>query len=643
MDSIYKNYPLNAPKSVRLLVPETREEGGLLSYRFTVKNLDQDTRYIALSYVWGDPCKSGSLRVEGERQGVTHNLLAALEKAEKILWRECSYISEPLLLWADQLCIDQGNLEERGSQVSLMGDIYSCAERVYVSLSDSDDAVDAAHIVTTIFDRTKLDATRYVATDDIPYISKDELMSYSQLNWNAFREMMLVPWFSRAWVVQETGLARHGIAMYGDYHFEWQSLMTVLGWLSYPGSRLYQLHRLSGWTAHQIWVSFDPKTRNQTNHFPAYNFLDLLSHAAYRYKATDARDYIFSLLSHPSSRLQSLELQSPLIQPDYTTSVGSVFIQFAIAWLERSSQAYLLACVNHKQLPPLNSGCSSDNGRALEIPSWCPRWDYLPLGGSRLDVETDPRWYNASALTEFRFRTLPGDQLEVRAILYDAISETFAALKDLPVPTGNIDPKFTTCSASEIETALKLGSLCGSILLFLESMATDGALNEQSIEEALFVFASTVNVGVCEGKDASMHKARQLANFKASIFQAQQSYAFSEEPMLSLSKPLGLLSSYWGRLEFSSETETAGFLQVAETCMVLRRLFLSSRGHIGLGPEIIMPGDVCCIISGANVPYIVRPFRPSTYLLIGECYVQDIMHGEAVGQPGHKWKDIVLE
>jgi hypothetical protein len=31
----------------------------------------------------------------------------------------------PRNIWADQICIDQGNLEERGHQVKLMGKIFS--------------------------------------------------------------------------------------------------------------------------------------------------------------------------------------------------------------------------------------------------------------------------------------------------------------------------------------------------------------------------------------------------------------------------------------------------------------------------------------------------------------------------------------
>ncbi|KAK3986211.1 heterokaryon incompatibility, partial [Cladorrhinum sp. PSN332] len=38
------------------------------------------------------------------------------------------------LLWIDTVCIDQGNTKERNHQVSMMRDIYSIAQTVYVWL-----------------------------------------------------------------------------------------------------------------------------------------------------------------------------------------------------------------------------------------------------------------------------------------------------------------------------------------------------------------------------------------------------------------------------------------------------------------------------------------------------------------------------
>jgi len=41
------------------------------------------------------------------------------------------------VLWADAICIDQQNIEERGTQVQLMGMIYWKADRVLVWLGQN--------------------------------------------------------------------------------------------------------------------------------------------------------------------------------------------------------------------------------------------------------------------------------------------------------------------------------------------------------------------------------------------------------------------------------------------------------------------------------------------------------------------------
>jgi hypothetical protein len=60
-----------------------------------------------------------------------------------------------------------------------------------------------------------------------------------------------------------------------------------------------------------------------------------------------------------------------------------------------------------------------------------------------------------------------------------------------------------------------------------------------------------------------------------------------------------------------------------------RVMFVSSTGWLGLAPHGTREGDVVFVAVGADVPYILRAFEDG-YELIGECYVQGIMDGEAM-------------
>lgn len=54
------------------------------------------------------------------------------------------------------------------------------------------------------------------------------------------------------------------------------------------------------------------------------------------------------------------------------------------------------------------------------------------------------------------------------------------------------------------------------------------------------------------------------------------------------------------------------------------------------------PGDRIYIFKGGRIPYIIRPRTDGTYTLVGECWVQGLMHGEALKLPGYKTETITL-
>lgn len=85
-------------------------------------------KYEALSYTWGedDPKQSKLVVIDGMTKVVRENLYNALYYLR--------LKSETRLLWADAICIDQLNLQERAYQVSLMDYIYTRARVVLVWL-----------------------------------------------------------------------------------------------------------------------------------------------------------------------------------------------------------------------------------------------------------------------------------------------------------------------------------------------------------------------------------------------------------------------------------------------------------------------------------------------------------------------------
>ncbi|KAF8846418.1 HET-domain-containing protein, partial [Acephala macrosclerotiorum] len=111
---------------VRLLrlQPRLKDSLDIITCTLEVADLtDQDCRYEALSYEWGDATNTSfSITLQGKDFSVRENLWWAL-------W----YLrleNDVRTLWIDALCINQSPVPERNYQVSQMVMVYQQAECV---------------------------------------------------------------------------------------------------------------------------------------------------------------------------------------------------------------------------------------------------------------------------------------------------------------------------------------------------------------------------------------------------------------------------------------------------------------------------------------------------------------------------------
>jgi hypothetical protein len=57
--------------------------------------------------------------------------------------------------------------------------------------------------------------------------------------------------------------------------------------------------------------------------------------------------------------------------------------------------------------------------------------------------------------------------------------------------------------------------------------------------------------------------------------------------------------------------------------------FITSDGHLGIGPESTQPGDQIVVLDGARSPFVLRALKDSSdYALLGDSFVLGLMHGE---------------
>ncbi|KAH8585853.1 heterokaryon incompatibility, partial [Bisporella sp. PMI_857] len=87
--------------------------------------------FQAISYVWGDASDILSITCNGVIIPVTRNLHDALERVR--------YSDKIRTLWADAICINQGNTTERSHHVAFMDMIYKNADAVFVDMGHDRD------------------------------------------------------------------------------------------------------------------------------------------------------------------------------------------------------------------------------------------------------------------------------------------------------------------------------------------------------------------------------------------------------------------------------------------------------------------------------------------------------------------------
>jgi hypothetical protein len=300
--------PLNYEDSIRLLLlePPTLEDPGMVRGRLehtTLTHYEHEIiePYTALSYVWGDASMRKTVFIKDIPVQVTSNLYDAL--------RDIRDERRVLRLWADALCINQSDNDEKGLQIGLMGRIYSLAGStvIYLGAPHSNEAASA--------------------TGTISYDDVDE----SKCNM-LFRS----PWFRRAWVYQEAVLSRDPRIQFGRWRCTWGQLANFATHTKlFTKFFFLQIHRAR---ADHIYSKLSWSRQYDLNG---------VVHAVSSRRglgASNPRDLIFAYLGLGtiSERVQ--------LNVDYTSPWEQVYQDFAQLQLQKRQTYDLFACLGGDNL-----------------------------------------------------------------------------------------------------------------------------------------------------------------------------------------------------------------------------------------------------------------------------------------------------
>lgn len=285
-------------------------------------------------------------------------------------------------MWADAICINQADLSERSQQVSLMSTIYAKAERVlaWIGLDEKGDAKFAFGRMSQINEWLEIkwacnppNYDDYIRNDmyTVPVVKPDHRLLQGDRVKSALNSFSELPYFVRAWVQQEIGLAKDVDICWGEWTISWEIIRRCVWYLSVVW-RYHGKYSGRGSTIADVYPGplFDTSLLFATNaqmdrsygifndksglgKIGAPKFSSILSYARYL-QVEDPRDLVFSLLSHPAATRSD---GSHIIKADYTKSLYNIMWELTAALI--IDDLGILSAVFH-----------NDNSLRSATPSW---------------------------------------------------------------------------------------------------------------------------------------------------------------------------------------------------------------------------------------------------------------------------------
>ncbi|XXG98532.1 hypothetical protein Hte_004856 [Hypoxylon texense] len=338
--------------------------------------------FYALSYVWGDTRHQKTIMLEGKPFHITSNLHEALHQ-----FRQRPHdIGHPKdYFWADAICINQDDIEEKSCQIPRMMDIYH-----------------AGHVVVWLGHVKELPADSFFkkfiqrAGSTPPKISRDEAIKIlfkkadsMWMDWEPVDEddnvvlqsefgqdyqviiqaavnILNRPWFDRVWTIQEASsldtyprvyVGRHSVYLKKFIAF-WKILALEHRplFLSSGSARMVSLDRIDQFYRSALFDGEDNPKKMDT----AEVLLRLLKITGKK-ECTDPKDQIYGLLGLLKD-LAGEELPEELV-PDYRLPYEEVYWRCA---------AFLFGSVGDLRL--LDCGRNEIDG---DVPSWIPDFRHL--------------------------------------------------------------------------------------------------------------------------------------------------------------------------------------------------------------------------------------------------------------------------
>lgn len=572
--------------------------------------------YTALSYTWGPNVFDHRFHCGSHIKYITKSLDTAL--------RHFRLPDKTVVMWIDQICINQDDLDEKVGQIKLMSRIYTHAFNTVLWLGEGAEYTQEGIDLLGSFKDFFLSLP--------PVANLGQLGMPPPLGtkpWEGLWDILARPWFTRLWTAQEAVLSRYRWVMCGENLVDWDDLTAFTCRLEESDIQpmLLQMHAGKDQDTrffrryHASWLLEELTNRHRDGHGSKFDLLTTVRHTL----SWDPRDKTYGLLGIMTP--QEAAKIKVSYEPDYT--MGQVYEQVTVIDIEDSPVkiASVLACVDHD---PETTHPS--------LPSWVPDWSQQRETTSIAFNTTEAHVYNASGM-----RT-PGT---TPTITYTHKKET----REIWV------------------RARKLGVIAQASDIFLEQPLPQDPLQikgDSGIRKLVSIvtglspnpYGDDLFDALWQTMVAARHDRGSVAGVRdefAELF----SLIFDEATGGSPSQPSLPGQTYTarqrrpagrGKLELSNllTRKPSETYQLARTAagaaMKNRRVAVLDNGFLTLVPLYVRQDDWVCLFEGVffRVPLVVRPKEGKQFTFLGESYVHGVMGGEFAKRDDMPWEDIAL-
>lgn len=567
---------------IRLLrIHPTKSVKSPLVVEIFTASLNDKPEYVALSYVWGSNTSNcGILSADRCTIRVTENLFLALHELRQHQYQ---------VVWADQICINQLDPQERGQQVAMMSRIYRQARSVVVHLraicqnpephfchSDWPVLMRILSLTRRVLRAVRPDRPRL----NIAEFQKFGLPQSNHKSWAMWSALRSHPWFSRGWIVQEIAVSIDAWVIYSQRLFKWIDLVDAN-----DAVKNETIHYRSN---EGLCSNYGRILMHNFAHLrvpgASYSLLELLR-TFRNIQITHGRDKIYAFRGIAS------DMENTPV-PNYTQPDTHVYHEFAKYFISRG-QGMDLIC---------EAGL---NKTSLEVPSWVADWGFHPVstsnsGQQRLgDLLCSQKKPNQDQ-KHIADVTLTNDPL--------VISVKGCMIDTLISVTNAFDPDEKTFSFDAAAREL-LTSTYERPERYTKTLQDD--------------YARTLI-----GGDASFGDPKAL--YEEANLQKRQSRE-TENRRLS-----GLRFGYVG-----GESELERYINIRDMSLCKRRFGVTKKGYMGLFPLPAAKGDNICFFKGGKAPFILRK-SGSAYILVGDSYVHGLTQEDIVSTKGLDYETILL-